>query len=185
MLWNKLPDRTAERLLARLYKQPKKLSDVVINTVRPSFYRRAEIVQLFEDRGMALIVAVGEADLAERELFFIGTPVDIRAANDAAGLAITAENALDYLKFFCAVLKVQGVGFHLIESLEGMRLGSCSHVPMDLAMQVTELPDGTYVLKGYMEHGMMLLTVEFQLLADGTVEVLNEEDVGELSDDWL
>ena len=79
---------------------------------------------MHDGTGAMFMVAAGPGELSAREYFPLnGKSADIRAANDAAGLVVTRDNAVDYVRFFTTFLRMKdGEPFVIVESLNGYRL---------------------------------------------------------------
>jgi hypothetical protein len=150
------------------------------STLQMPFYRNGELVRLTIDMNIGFMVATGQGELSAREYFPLnGTSTDIRAANDAAGLVITRDNAVDYVRFFTTFLRTDdGEPFVIVESLSGYRLVNDDkpdqRIPEDMRFVcMDEIADGdAFVLKGYMAYHGILFGVSMCVLKNGYVEML-------------
>jgi hypothetical protein len=120
MSWTKIQGDELQRLQTRLEMPPQSTS-LEASTLRTPFYHNGELVKMTDGMGTMFMVAAGPGELFAREFYpLTGESSDIHAANKAAKLVITQDNAGDYLRFFMTFLRTgEGESFKVIESLSG------------------------------------------------------------------
>jgi hypothetical protein len=97
MSWTKIHGEELQRLQERL-ELPQHSTSLEASTLRTPFYQNGELVRMHDDTGAMFMVAAGQGELSAREYYPLnGRGDEIRAANDAAGLVITRDNAIDYV----------------------------------------------------------------------------------------
>jgi len=123
MSWTKIHGEELQRLQERL-ELAQQSTSLEASTLRTPFYQNGELVRMHDGTGAMFMVAAGPGELSAREYFPLnGKSADIRAANDAAGLVVTRDNAVDYVRFFTTFLRMKdGEPFVIVESLNGYRL---------------------------------------------------------------
>ena len=124
MSWTKIQGDVLQRLQTRL-EMPPQSTILEASTLRTPFYHNGELVRMNDDTGTMFMVAAGRGELSAREFYpLTGTSEEIRAANKAARLVITRDNAGDYLRFFMTFLRTgEGESFKVIEFPERLRVG--------------------------------------------------------------
>jgi hypothetical protein len=91
MSWTKIHGEELQRLQERLAQQSTSLE---ASTLRTPFYQNGELVRMHDGTGAMFMVAAGPGELFQREYYPLnGASADIHAANEAAGLVITRDNA--------------------------------------------------------------------------------------------
>ena len=123
MSWTKIQGDELQRLQTRL-EMPPQSTILEASTLRTPFYHNGELVKMTDGMGCMFMVAAGPGELFQREYYPLnGASAEIHAANEAAGLVITQDNAGDYLRFFMTFLRTgEGESFKVIESLSGYAL---------------------------------------------------------------
>jgi hypothetical protein len=116
MSWTKIQGHELQRLQQRFEMPPQ--------TTRTPFYHNGELVRMTDGTNTMFMVAAGSGDLLQRDYYpLTGASADIHAANKAAGLVITRDNAIKYMRFFLTFLQMEdGEPFVIVESLNGYRL---------------------------------------------------------------
>jgi hypothetical protein len=105
MFWTKIQGDELQRLQTRL-EMPPQSTILEASTLRTPFYHNGELVKMNDGMGVMFMVAAGPGELSAREFYpLTGESSEIRAANKAARLVITQENAGDYLRFFMTFLQ--------------------------------------------------------------------------------
>jgi hypothetical protein len=185
MSWTKIQGEELQRLQERL-ELTQQSTSLEASTLRPPFYQNGDLVKMDDGAGAMFMVAAGQGELSAREYFPLnGKSPDIRAANDAAGLVITRDNAVDYVRFFTTFLRMKdGEPFVIVESLNGYRLVNDDkpdqRMPEDMRFVcMGEIADGdAFVLKGYMAYHGELFGVSMCVLKNGYVEMLDDDPMG-------
>ena len=114
MSWTKIQGDELQRLQTRL-EMPPQSTILEASTLRTPFYHNGELVKMTDGMGCMFMVAAGPGELFQREYYPLnGASAEIHAANEAAGLVITQDNAGDYLRFFMT--------FQVKESHQGDRV---------------------------------------------------------------
>lgn len=187
MSWTKIHGEELQRLQTRL-EMPPQSTILEASTLRTPFYRNGELIKMNDGMGTMFMVAAGPGELSAREYYPLnGKSADIRAANDAAGLVVTRDNAVDYVRFFTTFLRMKdGEPFVIVESLNGYRLVNDDkpdqRIPEDMRFVcMGEIADGdAFVLKGYMAYHGELFGVSMCLLKNGYVEMLDDDPLGRI-----
>jgi hypothetical protein len=156
MSWTKIESEELQRLQERL-ELPQQSTSLEASTLRTPFYQNGELVRMHDGPGAKFMVAVGQGELSARKYYPLnGASADIHAANEAAGLVITRDNASDYVRFFTTFLRMDnGEPFVILESLNGSRLvskdRSDQRKPDDMRFVcMGETADGdAFTFKGY------------------------------------
>jgi hypothetical protein len=100
MSWTKIQGEELQCLQER-FEMPSQSTNVEVSTLRTPFYQHDELVKLTDGQNIVFMVAAGQGKLFQRKYYSLtGTSTDICAANEAAGLVITRDNAIDYVRFF-------------------------------------------------------------------------------------
>ena len=131
-------------------------------------------------------IAAGSGDLLQRDYYpLTGASADIHAANKAAGLVITRDNAIKYMRFFLTFLQMEdGEPFVIVESLNGYRLVNNDRPdqrkPDDMRFVcVGETAEGdAFAFRGYMAYRGELFGVSMHVYKNGAVEMLDDDPMG-------
>jgi hypothetical protein len=185
MSWTKIQGEELQRLQERL-ELPQQCTSLEASTLRTPFYQNGELVRMHDGTGAMFMVAAGQGELSAREYYPLnGNSDEIRAANDAAGLALTRDNAIDYVRFFTTFLRMEdGEPFVIVESLNGYRLVNDDkpdqQKPEDMRFVcVGETADGeAFAFKGYMAYHDELFGVSMRVHKNGAVEMLDDDPIG-------
>ncbi|WP_156964449.1 hypothetical protein [Methylocapsa aurea] len=156
------------------------------STMQAPFYRNGELVKMIIDMDLAFMVAAGPGDLSAQEYYpLTGKSADIHAANEAAGLALTRDNVIAYVRFFTTFLQTDaGESFVIVESLNGYRLVNedkpDQRMPEDMRFVcMGETADGdAFAFKGYMVYQGVLFGVSMRVQKNGYVEMLDDDPMG-------
>lgn len=149
------------------------------------FYTNGDIVRVSNGKKSAFMVAAGTGDLGSRSFYPLnGTVEDMFRANQAAGLNITEENAIEYLRFFHEHLRTQsGERFEIIESLGGFCLmderGRHRPKPADMRLVYAgSFTDQDFAFRGYVTYEGCLWAVRTLVRTSGAVEMMDDEPQG-------
>jgi hypothetical protein len=145
-----------------------------------------ELVRMDDGMSAMFMIAAGQGELSAREYFPLnGNSDEIRAANNAAGLVLTRDNAADYVRFFTTFLRMDdGEPFVIVESLNGFRLVNDDkpdqQKPEDMRFVcMGETVDGdAFVLMGYMTYHDELFGVSMRVHKNGDVEMVGDDPMG-------
>lgn len=186
MEWMPLTGETLARLESQ-FIMPSGTSLREAVTAKPSFYTNGDIVRASNGEGSASLVAAGRGDLGSRSFYPLnGSVEDIFDANDAAGLYITEENAIEYLRFFHDYLSdPSGERFVIMESLDGFCLIDEEHrhrpKPTDMRLVYKGSPsEGDFAFRAYVTFRGELSEATMVVHADGSVEMAEEEPQGHI-----
>ncbi len=185
MSWTKIQGEELQRLQERL-ELPQHSTSLEASTLRTPFYQNGELVRMDDGTSAMFMVAAGQGELSAREYYPLnGNSDDIRAANDAAGLELTRDNAVDYVRFFTTFLRMDdGEPFVIVESLNGYRLVNDDkpdqRIPEDMRFVYDgETADGeAFAFKGYMAYHGELFGVLMRVQKNGTVEMIDDDPMG-------
>lgn len=149
------------------------------------FYTRGDIVRVSDGKSNVFMVAAGTGDLESRSFYPLNGPgCDIMNANDAAGLSISEENAMAYLRFFHDHLRDDsGERFAIVESLDGFCLIDKEQQyrpkPADMRLTYAGSPlEQNFAFRSYVTYQNRLSAVTSLVCANGAVHMLNEEPQG-------
>ena len=184
-MWTKIQGEELQRLQER-YEWPQQTTSLEASTLRTPFYENGELVRMRDGTGAMFMVAAGQGELSARAYYPLnGYSADIRAANEAAGLVITRDNASDYGRFFTTFLRMDdGEPFIIVESLNGYRLVNedkpDQRQPEDMSfICVGENAEGDiFALKGYMAYQGELFGVSIRVHKNGYVEMVDDDPMG-------
>jgi hypothetical protein len=166
MSWTKIQGNELQRLQTRL-EMPPQSTILEASTLRTPFYHIGELVKMNDGMGTMFMVAAGPGELSAREFYpLTGESSEIRAANKAAKLLITQENASDYLRFFMTFLRTgEGESFKVIESLSGYALVNDEKPEqrkpenMRLVCDGVNADDDAFAFRGYVAYANELFGV--------------------------
>ena len=184
-MWTKIQGEELQRLQERL-ELPQQTTSLEASTLRTPFYQNGELVRMHDGTGAMFMVAAGQGELSAREYYPLnGYSADIRAANEAADLVITRDNASDYARFFTTFLRMDdGEPFIIVKSLKGYRLVNedkpDQRQPEDMRFVcVGETAEGDiFALKGYMAYHGELFGVSMRVHKNGYVEMVDDDPMG-------
>jgi hypothetical protein len=187
MSWTKIQGDELQRLQTRL-EMPPQSTILEASTLRTPFYQNGELVKMNDGMGTMFMVAAGPGDLSAREFYpLTGTSDEIRAANKAAKLVITQENAGDYLRFFMTFLRNEdGEPFVIIESLSGYALVNDEkpeqRKPEDMRLvgDGVNAEDDAFAFRGYVAYANELFGVSMRVHKNGDVEMLDDDPLGRI-----
>jgi hypothetical protein len=185
MSWTKIQGDELQRLQTRL-EMPPQSTILEASALRTPFYHNGELVKMNDGMGTMFMVAAGPGELSAREFYpLTGTSDEIRAANKAAKLVITQENAGDYLRFFMTFLRTGGgESFKVIESLSGYALVNDEKLEhrkpedMRLVCDVMNADDDAFAFRGYVAYANELFGVSMLVRKNGDVEMLDDDPMG-------
>ena len=187
MSWTKIQGDELQRLQTRL-EMPPQSTILEASTLRTPFYHNGELVKMNDGMGAMFMVAAGPGELSAREFYpLTGTSDEIRAANKAAKLVITQENAGDYLRFFMTFLRNEdGEPFVIIESLSGYALVNDEKPEqrkpedMRLVCDGVNAEDDAFAFRGYVAYANELFGVWMLVQKNGDVEMLDDDPFGRI-----
>ena len=187
MSWTKIQGDELQRLQTRL-EMPQQSTILEASSLRTPFYHNGELVKMNDGMGAMFMVAAGPGELSTREFYpLTGTSDEIRAANKAAGLVITHENAGDYLRFFMTFLRTgEGESFKVIESLSGYALVNDEKPEqrkpedMRLVCDGVNADDDAFAFRGYVAYANELFGVSMRVHKNGDVEMLDDDPLGRI-----
>jgi hypothetical protein len=187
MSWKKIQGDELERLQDR-FEMPPQTTIREAATLRTPFYHNGELVRMTDGTSTMFMVAAGSGDLFQRDYYPLnGTGADIHAANKAAGLVLTLDNAIYYLLFFTLFLQMEdGEPCMIVESLDGYTLVNESRpgqrIPEDLRfICLNEAGEGDgFLFKGYMAYRGELFRVSMRVYQNGNVEMLDDHPMGRI-----
>ena len=105
MSWTKIQGDEAATPQKR-FEMPPQSTILEASTLRTPFYQNGELVKINDGMANVFMVAAGPGELFQRAYYSLdGTSANIHAANKDAGLVITRENAIDYVRFFMTFLQ--------------------------------------------------------------------------------
>lgn len=144
------------------------------------------MVKINDGAGTMFMVAAGPGEISTRMYYPLnGNSGDIHAANKAAKLVITQDNAGDYLRYFTAFLQNdEGEPFRVVESLSGYTLVNedrpDQRKPEDtrLVCEGANAERDAFVFRGYMAYEDQLFGVSMLVHTNGTVEMLDDDRMG-------
>ena len=185
MFWTKIDGEELQRLQKRI-ELPTQSSILEASALRTPFYDNGELVRINDGMGTMFMVAAGPGELSARMYYPLnGEGSDIHAANKAAGLAITQDNAIDYLRFFTTFLWTDdGESFAIIESLNGYALvnedkpDQRKPEDMRLVYEGADAEGDTFAFRGYMAYQSELFGVSMLVRKNGIVEMLDDDPMG-------
>jgi hypothetical protein len=185
MSWTKIHGEDLQRLQERL-ELAQQSTSLEASTLRTPFYQNGELVRMHDGTGAMFMVAAGPGELFQREYYPLnGASADIHAANAAAGLVITRENAGDYLRFFMTFLRTgEGESFKVIESLSGYALVNDEkpeqRKPEDMRLLCdgVNADDDAFAFRGYVAYANELFGVSMRVHKNGDVEMLDDDPMG-------
>jgi hypothetical protein len=157
-------------------------------TLRAPFYHNGELVKMNDGAGTMFMVAAGPGELFQWAYYpLTGASADIHAANKAAGLVLTRDNAIEYMRFFTTFLQMEdGEPFMIVESLNGYTLVNENkpdqRTPEDMRFVcVGETAEGdAFAFKGYMAYRGELFGVSMRVHKNGAVEMLDDDPMGRI-----
>lgn len=187
MSWTKIQGDELQRLQTRL-EMPPQSTILEASTLRTPFYHNGELVKMNDGMGTMFMVAAGPGELSTREYYPLnGKSADIHAANEAALLVITRENAIDYLRFFMTFLRTgEGESFKVIESLSGYALVNDEKPEqrkpedMRLVCDGVNADDDAFAFRGYVAYASELFGVSMRVHKNGDVEMLDDDPLGRI-----
>ena len=187
MSWTKIHGEELQRLQTRL-EMPPQSTILEASTLRTPFYHNGELVRMHDGMGTVFMVAAGPGELSAREFYPLnGKSADIHAANEAALLVITRENAIDYLRFFMTFLRTgEGESFKVIESLSGYALVNDEKPEqrkpedMRLVCDGVNADDDAFAFRGYVAYANELFGVSMRVHKNGDVEMLDDDPLGRI-----
>jgi hypothetical protein len=187
MSWTKIQGDELQRLQTRL-EMPQQSTILEASSLRTPFYHNGELVKMNDGMGTMFMVAAGPGELFQREFYpLTGTSDEIRAANKAARLVITHENAGDYLRFFMTFLRTgEGESFKVIESLSSYALvndekpGQRYPEDMHLVCEGVNADDDAFAFRGYVAYANELFGVSMRVHKNGDVEMLDDDPLGRI-----
>jgi hypothetical protein len=187
MSWTKIQGDELQRLQTRL-EMPPQSTILEASTLRTPFYHNGELVKMNDGMGTMFMVAAGPGELSAREFYpLTGTSDEIRAANKAAKLVITQENAGDYLRFFMTFLRNEdGEPFVIIESLSGYALVNDEkpeqRKPEDMRLVCDGMnaEDDAFAFRGYVAFANEMFGVSMLVHKNGDVEMLDDDPLGRI-----
>ena len=187
MSWTKIQGDELQRLQTRL-EMPPQTTILEASTLRTPFYHNGELVKMNDGMSTMFMVAAGPGELFQREFYpLTGTSDEIRAANKAAKLVITQENAGDYLRFFMTFLRNEdGEPFAIIESLSGYALVNDEKPEqrkpedMRLVCDGVNAEDDAFAFRGYVAYANELFGVSMLVHKNGDVEMLDDDPLGRI-----
>jgi hypothetical protein len=146
-----------------------------------SFYERAALARLEDGDTIAYFVAAGDGVLEQRRWILLDRTSDpIHEANAEGGLKVTEENVLDYLRFFCAFLELDG-GPVMIADDDILRC-------QDGKIIITEAPvfngvsDGNYLCTAHVLHNGFAFAADFAVVPEnGQVKMLRDCELERLT----
>ena len=185
MFWTKIDGEELQRLQNRI-ELPAQSSILEASALRTPFYDNGELVKINDGMGTMFMVAAGPGELSARTYYPLnGNAADIRAANEAAALFITQENAIDYLRFFMTFLRTgDGDSFAIIESLNGFALvnedkpDQRKPEDMRLVYEGANADGDAFTFRGYVVYQRELFAVLMLVRKDGIVEMLDDNPMG-------
>jgi hypothetical protein len=188
MSWTKIHGDELQRLQTRL-EMPPQSTILEASTLRTPFYHNGELVKMNDGMSTMFMVAAGPGELSAREFYpLTGTSEEIRAANKAAKLVITHENAGDYLRFFMTFLRNEdGEPFVIIESLNGYALVNDEkpeqRKPEDMGLVCygVNADDDAFAFRGYVAYANELFGVSMRVHKNGDVEMLDDDPLGRIA----
>lgn len=148
------------------------------------FYTQGDIVRVSNGKSNVFMVAVGTGDLESRLFLPLNGPAsDIFDANDAAGLNITEENAMEYLRFFHDHARAPLGPFVIMESLDGFCLIDKQNrprpKPVDMRLVYKGSPsEGDFAFRAYITFQGEISAATMVVHANGSVEMTEEEPQG-------
>ena len=187
MSWTKIHGEELQRLQERL-ELAQQSTSLEASTLRTPFYQNGELVRMHDGTGAMFMVAAGRGELSAREFYPLnGKSADIHAANEAALLDITQENAGDYLRFFMTFLRTgEGESFKVIESLSGYALVNDEkpeqRKPKDMRLVCDGAngDDDAFAFRGYVAYANELFGVSMRVHKNGDVEMLDDDPLGRI-----
>jgi len=187
MSWTKIQGDELQRLQTRL-EMPPQSTILEASTLRTPFYHNAELVKMNDGMCTMFMVAAGPGELSAREFYpLTRTSDEIRAANKAARLVITQENAGDYLRLFMTFLRTgEGDSFKVIESLSGYALVNDEkpeqRKPEDMRLVCDGInaEDDAFAFRGYVAYAKELFGVSMRVHKNGDVEMLDDDPLGRI-----
>jgi hypothetical protein len=187
MSWTKIQGDELQRLQIRL-EIPPQTAILEASTLRTPFYHNGELVRMHDGLGIMFMVAAGPGELSARDFYpLTGESEEIRAANKAAKLVITQENAGDYLRFFMTFLRNEdGEPFVIIESLNGYALVNEEKPEqrkpedMRLVCDGVNAEDDAFAFRGYVAYANELFGVSMLVHKNGDVEMLDDDPLGRI-----
>ncbi len=187
MFWTKIQGDELQRLQTRL-EMPPQSTILEASTLRTPFYHNGELVKMNDGMGTLFMVAAGPGELFQREYYPLnGASADIHAANEAAGLVITRDNAGDYLRFFMTFLRTgEGESFKVIESLSGYALvkdkkpEQLKPEDMRFVCDGVNADDDAFAFRGYVAYANELFGVSMRVHKNGDVEMLDDDPLGRI-----
>lgn len=185
MFWTEIEGEELQRLRSRIELQAQ-TAILEASTLRTPFYHNAELVKINDGMGTMFMVAVGPGEISAREYYPLnGNGADIHAANKAAKLVITQDNAGDYLRYFTAFLRNdEGEPFAIIESLNGFGLvgkdRQTQQKPDDMRLvcEGANEEGNVFAFRGYMAYEGQMFGVSVLVHTNGYVEMLNDDPMG-------
>lgn len=153
--------------------------------VKAPFYAHGDIVRVSNGQSNVFMVAAGAGALESRTFHPLNGPVsDIFEANDAAGLSISEENAIEYLRFFHDHLRdPSGERFVIMESLDGFCLIDKERQhrprPADMRLVYAGSPlEQNFAFRSYVTYQGRLSAVTSVVCVNGAVHMLKDEPQG-------
>jgi hypothetical protein len=185
MSWTKIQGDELQRLQER-FEMPPQTTIREASTLRTPFYHNGDLVRMTDGTNTMFMVAAGSGDLLQRDYYpLTGASADIHAANKAAGLVITRDNAIKYMRFFLTFLQMEdGEPFVIVESLNGYRLVNKNRPdqrkPDDMRFVcLNETAEGdAFAFRGYMAYRSELFGVSMRVYKNGAVEMLDDDPMG-------
>ncbi|MGH6810787.1 MAG: hypothetical protein ACREDM_00075 [Methylocella sp.] len=185
MYWTEIEGDELQRLRSRI-ELPPQSTILEASTLRTPFYHNGELVKINDGAGSMFMVAAGPGELSARDYYPLnGSGSDIHAANKAAKLVITQDNAGDYLRYFTAFLRNdEGEPFAIIESLNSFglvnkdRQNQQKPEDMRLVCEGANVEGDAFAFRGYMAYEGQLFGVSVLVHTNGYVEMLDDDPMG-------
>lgn len=159
--------------------------------VRLDFYPGLILVQRFSDRFPSRLRSYLVTDpLSQAMVHLDGTCGPIYALNNLVNRMLREDQVLDYLFFFTFFVRADESPFLLVESADDLNAACGEPIDeMELAdvaprlrpTRLLAVGEGSWRAYPYVLFGSDLYRVVFEILADGTVNMLKEREIRRLS----
>jgi len=188
--WTALSGADREAFLAQVNALQEKFSfsgeGVFVHWRPVPFYPRCALIRLTDTDWSPLPLTLWFVGQGGSLTMLDGTSRPIHDLNQKAGIELTPETILDYLRFFCFFVHGDAGPFHIVETVEDLGLlGSLTdgqRLQLEEALFAPLLDErtgdgGSFFISANILYGDTLYRAKFRILPTGPVEMLEDESL--------